>query len=48
MIIGEKIRAAREAKVLTIGELSALSGVDNRLINKYEANHMKPRYSTLW
>ena len=47
MTIGEKIRTAREAKELTVDELSALSGVDNSLIDKYEANQMKPRYSTL-
>lgn len=47
MTIGEKIRAAREAKGLTIDELSSISGVDNRHIGKYEENKMMPRYTTL-
>lgn len=47
MTIGEKIRAARNAKNLTIEELSARSGVDNKLIEKYEDNQIRPKYATL-
>lgn len=47
MTIGEKIRAARNAKNLTVEELSSRSGVDDKLIEKYEDNQIRPRYSTL-
>ena len=47
MTIGEKIRATRNAKNLTIEELSARSGVDNKLIEKYEDNQIRPKYATL-
>lgn len=47
MTIGEKIKAARKAKNLTVEELSARSGVDNRLIEKYEDNQIRPKYATL-
>ena len=47
MTIGEKIRAARNTKNLTVEELSARSGVDNKLIEKYEGNQIRPKYATL-
>lgn len=47
MTIGEKIKAARNAKNLTVEELSARSGVDNKLIEKYEDNQIRPKYATL-
>lgn len=46
MTIGEKIKKTREAKGMSIKVLSALSGIDANLLEKYENGEVKPHYAT--
>lgn len=45
---GLRIRKAREAKGMSVGELAAKSGLTQDGIRKLEHGHRSPRYGTAW
>lgn len=45
--IGQRIRKAREFKVLGVVECAELLGVDYTLLSRWEHDHIKPRPKSL-